>query len=585
MRRVPMLAVLALSAAALSSAAPSVRKDYNGVYGIIDSAIVEPSAESPERIQLWGTFSLANTITIVDGKLDRVELGAYHPPARGYLYYTMNPANVAETREEWAAFTVLAGTGEPVAFGGSFPPPDSTRPRPTVDDIDYLLRVVRHNGRLRPASEAPAQPDTYPKRMHPPSRPWPGVRAVSNRVVAELLLSVGRPAQLGPVKAFTGLTLIDGTDRAPVTNATIVVRGGRIIAVGPAARTTIPDGAERIALDGKTVIPGLINVHGHVNDAARDLRVYAAHGVTTVFSLGGEQPPVFAARASQETPALDRSRVFVSGPVLTPRTPEEARTQVRGVADQRVDFVKIRVDDNLGTTPKMPPEVYRAVIDEAHRQGLRVAVHLFYLADAKAILAAGGDLIAHSVRDAEVDAELIAALKTKGVCVSPTLMREVSTFVYESTPDFFGDPLFLKYADTAWVSQLLQPARQQAMRTNATAQRYKVALDVASKNVKRLSDAGIPIAMGTDTGPTGRFQGYFELMELELMVKAGLTPRQALIAATRDAARCMKADRDLGTLEPGKWADFVALDASPLTDIANVKRIAGVWIAGNRVPR
>ncbi|MGQ0642817.1 MAG: amidohydrolase family protein, partial [Gemmatimonadaceae bacterium] len=111
-----------------------------------------------------------------------------------------------------------------------------------------------------------------------------------------------------------------------------------------------------------------------------------------------------------------------------------------------------------------------------------------------------------------------------------------------------------------------------------------VALEVASRNVKRLADAGVPIAMGTDTGPTGRFQGYFELMELELMVKAGLTPRQALTAATRDAARCMKLDA-LGTLERGKWADFVALDADPLANISHVRRIASVWIAGNQVSR
>src|SRR4030095_6102583 len=126
---------------------------------------------------------------------------------------------------------------------------------------------------------------------------------------------------------------------------------------------------------------------------------------------------------------------------------------------------------------------------------------------------------------------------------------------------------------------------QQAMRTSASAQRYKVALEVASRNLKRLADAGGPIAMGTDTGPTGRFQGYFELMELELMVKAGLTPRQALASATRTAARCMKLDRELGTIEPGKWADFVVLDASPLTDISNVRRIASVWISGNKIAR
>jgi imidazolonepropionase-like amidohydrolase len=249
------------------------------------------------------------------------------------------------------------------------------------------------------------------------------------------------------------------------------------------------------------------------------------------------------------------------------------------------DFVKIRVDDNLGTAKKMPPEIYRAVIDEAHKRGLRVAVHVFYHADAKGVLDAGADFIAHSVRDAAVDDALIAGLKKRDVCVSPTLMREVSTFIYESTPPFFSDPLFLAHADPAAVAALKEPQRQAAMRASAPAQRYKVALDMASRNLKKLSDAGVTIAMGTDTGPPARFQGYFELMELELMVKAGLTPRQVLTSATRDAARCLKIDAEVGTLVPGKWADFVALDGDPLADIANVKKIDSVWIAGNRVNR
>ena len=402
-------------------------------------------------------------------------------------------------------------------------------------------------------------------------------------VVVAVLAARGVHAQQ-TIRAFTGATLIDGTDRAPIANATVVVRDGRVVAAGPANSVTVPAGATRVALDGKTIIPGIINAHGHVNEP-KDLRTYAAYGITTVYSLGGEPASVFTARAEQNTPALDRARVFVAGPVLTPTTPDEARAQVAGVAAQKVDIVKIRVDDNLGTTPKMAPDVYRAVIDEAHKRGLRVATHLFYLADAKSLLASGADFVAHSVRDADVDAELISALKARGVCVSPTLMREVSTFVYESTPDFFSDPFFLAHANAEWVSTLKQPARQEAMRTSQSAQRYKAALEVAKRNVKKLSDAGVPLAMGTDTGPTGRFQGYFELMEIEMMVKAGLTPRQALASATRDAARCMKIDRDLGTIEAGKWADFVVLDASPLTDIANIRRIASVYVAGNQVAR
>jgi len=253
--------------------------------------------------------------------------------------------------------------------------------------------------------------------------------------------------------------------------------------------------------------------------------------------------------------------------VLAPNTVDEARALVDADAAMKVDIVKIRVDDNLGTTPKMAPAIYKAVIDEAHKKGLRVAVHLFYLADTKAVLDAGADFIAHSVRDTAVDDGVVAMLKRRNVCYCPTLMREVSTFTYESTPSWFADPLFLKHADMAAVEALKQPARQQAMAASKAARQYKAGLEVANRNLKKLSDAGVTIAMGTDTGPPARFQGYFELMELEMMAKAGLTPRQVLASATRDAARCMKLDAELGTLEKDKWADFVVLDlaSTPLT--------------------
>jgi imidazolonepropionase-like amidohydrolase len=406
------------------------------------------------------------------------------------------------------------------------------------------------------------------------------------------------PAQSPGTTAFTGARLIDGTTAAPIANATILVRSGRIVAAGRAGTITVPPDARRVELTGKTVIPGLVNAHGHVGDTSgleanrysadnvtRDLKLYAAYGITTVVSLGGDQQPSFAARDSQRTPALDRARLFVAGPVLAPKTPHEARTQVDQVAASKADIVKIRVDDNLGTTAKMTPEVYRAVIDQAHKDGMRTAVHLFYLSDAKAVLEAGADFIAHSVRDTAVDDAFIAAMKKRDVCYCPTLMREVSTYVYESTPAFFDDPFFLKHADRQLLDTLKEPARQSAMRNSAAAQAYKKALGVANANLKKLSDAGVAIAMGTDTGPPARFQGYFEQLELEMMVKAGLTPRQVLASATRDAARCMQLDREVGTLEAGKWADFVVLDADPLTDIKATRSIVDVYIAGNKAAR
>jgi imidazolonepropionase-like amidohydrolase len=405
----------------------------------------------------------------------------------------------------------------------------------------------------------------------------------------------GHMIDMARLKAFVGARVIDGSDRPPIATGVIVVRDGRIAAVGPLGRVAIPASAERINLAGKTIIPGLVNAHGHVGNTVgleqghysaenvlRDLRTYAAYGVTTVYSLGDDQDAGIRARDAQSTPTLARARLFVAGPVLEPTSVADARALVDKNAAMKVDIIKIRVDDNLGTTPKMAPEIYRAVIDQAHKRGLRVAVHLFYLSDAKAVLDAGADFVAHSVRDTDVDGEFIAALKRRNVCYCPTLMREVSTFTYESTPSWFSDPLFLKHADMTAVEQLKEPARQADMRNSTAARRYRAGLDVAMRNVKKLSDAGVTLAMGTDTGPPARFQGYFELMELEMMAKAGLTPKQVLESATRDAAKCQKLP-DVGTLEPKKWADFVVLDADPLVDISNVREINAVYVSGNRV--
>ena len=167
----------------------------------------------------------------------------------------------------------------------------------------------------------------------------------------------------------------------------------------------------------------------------------------------------------------------------------------------------------------------------------------------------------------------------------PTLTREVSTFIYESRPAFFDNPFFLREADQAILQQLLDPKRQEAMRRSESAQRYKQALEMASRNLKKLSDAGVRIAFGTDTGPPARFQGYFEHMEMELMAKAGLTPMQILKSATSDAAKCMNAPGKIGTLEKGAWADLIVLDENPTTGIGSMRAIHSVWIAGNRIQR
>jgi imidazolonepropionase-like amidohydrolase len=408
--------------------------------------------------------------------------------------------------------------------------------------------------------------------------------------------SAPRSAASVGVKAYIGANIIDGAGKLAVENAALIVRDGKVEAVGPASKIKPPAGAQTIDLAGKFIIPGLISAHVHVSDVhglrppayteentLRQLGVFARYGVTTVLSLGGEKEPAFKLRDAQNTPSLDRARIYLSGDIITGKTPEEARQMVARVAATKPDIIKIRVDDNLGATPKMAPEVYRAVIDEAHKRGLRVAAHIFYLEDAKDLLRAGVDFIAHSVRDKEIDDEFISLMKKRDIPYCATLTRDLSAFVYESTPPFFSDPFFLREADRDLVAQLQEPQRQESMRKSLSAQRYKEALAIAMRNIKKASDAGLLVAMGTDSGAfANRFEGYFEHLEMEKMAEAGLTPTQILRSATGDAARALRVE-GIGAITKGSWADFVVLDRDPLKDIRNTRGVNSVWIAGNQV--
>ncbi|HUQ86984.1 MAG TPA: amidohydrolase family protein [Vicinamibacterales bacterium] len=397
--------------------------------------------------------------------------------------------------------------------------------------------------------------------------------------------------------AFVGGRVIDGTGRV-IDNGTVVIDGAKITAVGPAS-TPVPAGAIRVDLKGKTILPGLVNAHGHVaattglradpasytrDNLLRQLRTYAMYGVTTVFSLGDDQAAGFDLRSENAT-ATDRARVFVAGPVITGDTAEAARDMANKVADMKPDLLKIRVDDNLGTTRKMAEPAWRAAIETAHARKLPIAVHVYWLADAKATLLAGADMIAHSVRDVPVDEQFITALKSRDVCYSPTFTREISTFIYDSTPSWVDDPFFLKGAEKGVADQLKDPKRHEQVRSSGAwklGQQYKAGLEVAKRNLKTLVDRGVRIAFGTDTGPPGRFQGFFEHLELEMMVDAGMTPMQALVSATGDAARCHRRGGEIGTLAAGAAADLLILNANPLDNIRNTRSIESVWINGKK---
>jgi len=419
-------------------------------------------------------------------------------------------------------------------------------------------------------------------------------------VLASLVLSaMTAHSAMAQVTAFVGGRLIDGTGRV-VEGGTLVLDGARIVAAGPAASTPVPAGATRVDVKGKTLLPGLINAHGHVAATAglrsdpasytrenltRQLQTYAQYGVTTVFSLGDDLPLGFEMRNEQASGPLDRAKLFVAGAVITGDTADAARAMTVKVAGMKPDLIKIRVDDNLGTGRKMSEPAWRAVIEEAHARNLKVAVHIYSLADAKATLAGGADFIAHSVRDVPVDEAFVAALKTRDICYSPTFTREISTFIYDATPSWVDDPFFVKGVTPDIITQLKDPKRQEQIRNSAgwqAGQQYKAGLEVAKRNLKTLVDRGVRIAFGTDTGPPARFQGFFEHLELEMMVDAGLTPMQALLSATGDAARCHQRAGQFGTLAAGAAADVLILGANPLDNIRNTRSIEQVWINGRK---
>ncbi|HYP05558.1 MAG TPA: amidohydrolase family protein [Bryobacteraceae bacterium] len=412
------------------------------------------------------------------------------------------------------------------------------------------------------------------------------------------LLVGGSTLIAADITAFTGARIIDGTTRPPIDSGVIVVRDGRIEAVGPSAAVRPPKGARIVDLKGKTVTPGFHATHVHISDVRgiqppaytaenteRQLGVYARYGITTLWSLGGEQAPAFEARSRNADPSVTRSRLYVSGEIITGDTPDAARAMVAKVAATKPDIIKIRVDDMLGAAKKMPPAVYKAIIDEAHRRGLRVTAHIYYLEDAKDLLRSGVDMLAHSVRDREIDEEFVSLMKARNVPFCPTLTREISAFAYETTPSFFDDPFFQREADPQVVAQLKEPARQQAMRESRAAQTYKKALEVAKRNLAKAAQAGLFIVMGTDSGAgANRFQGYFEHMEMELMAEAGMTPQHVIRSATADAARAMKL-ADSGVISRGAWADLNVFDRDPSADIRNTRTLHSVWIAGREVPR
>jgi len=429
-----------------------------------------------------------------------------------------------------------------------------------------------------------------------------------------LLAAAMASGQAKNVKVITGVTLIDGTRRAPLKNAVILIEGARIKRVGPRSRTHLPRGAATIDARGKYVIPGLADMHNHLGDGTfslsegpsnfrKNLALMLGWGFTTVFDQGIPDLKSFADLKSLATADTALYPHFFGVGVrfaargghgaslgaYTPESPDEARRQVRELKAASVDAVKIVYDDLSYVTnqprPMLKSEVVAAIIDEAHKQGLKAYVHAPVLKYAKEVLQAGADGLVHGIISEPVDDEFVSLMKKNHAVYITTHA------IFESVADT-GDWARREAAfdDRGIVSKEVFELGVNPTRVKEWEARWnnlsiaKANLPVLRANLKRLQDAGILVVLGSDTSSagsgTGIVLGLASQLELTLLVEAGLTPLEALQAATINAAQMIGREKDLGTVEPGKLADLLILEANPLSDIGNVRRIYRVIKGG-----
>jgi imidazolonepropionase-like amidohydrolase len=439
------------------------------------------------------------------------------------------------------------------------------------------------------------------------------MRVVKRLALVVLLLATPAFAQS---TLYEGARLISGDGKPAIERSAFLVENGTITRVGRQGEVQPPNGATRVDLTGRTVMPTLIDIHTHTGfqrgatyvpqnygreTIVEDLNRALRFGVSAVVSEGIDPgDAAFKIREDQAAGRLGGARLFTAGrgmgaPNAGPgadtykgiaydiTTEDQGRRAVRELAAQKVDFIKIWVDDRNGRAPELSPPLYRAIIDEAHTHGIRVNAHVFYLMDAKGLVAAGIDGFTHLVRDKDMDDELVREIVRRRVVIMPTLQNtergrnteppsSLAAWVNGPARDGIGSDLVAKIL-TAYGGRTVAQA-------SAARERYAI----LQRSLKKLSDAGARIVLGGDTGLQDDPFGFAEHRELELMVEAGMTPMQAIVAATSSGADFLRL-KDTGILAPGKRADFLVLDDNPLEDITNTRRIAQVFLKGRAVNR
>ena len=404
-----------------------------------------------------------------------------------------------------------------------------------------------------------------------------------------------------PLTAIVGARLIDGTGAAAIDDSVVVVDGDRIRAAGPRSRVEVPRDATVVTATGKTVIPGLVDVHCHINQPADDMKGYwlaqLQWGVTTMRSAGNDKPeavPLFrqtragaflAPRSYTAGQGFNVSGPYPGAPTFKPATPDEARENVRNLKAQSVDFIKIWM-----TNPKFPPDVIAAIVDEGRKQNIPVIAHVTDVASLHQLADLGVTDFLHNPIDQPVSAELVAYAKSKRLSFAPTLANIESRWFYYEHPDVLNLPT-LQAALYPRGKQMLGDAAQKEQTLSAPdlAQRKARMREQTFPFIKAMADAGVRVVTGTDCGAeasqTTPF-GHATHREMQLFAEAGLKPLAVIRAATLDAARVItrSEDPEYGSIQAGKAADLVLLNADPVADISNAMKIDRVMRAGRWLP-